>query len=326
MRATIFLATFNGAKHLESLLSSLQDQSFKEFEVLISDDGSTDTTVQLIRRFEQADSRFKLLPCCSPAARPRRPCHNFGRLMEKGLSSSSSIYFFCDQDDVWRPNKISSCIDAMASADQNIPSMVATSFSLLKEKRRYSNVVTDHAVGRSRADLSSLADVCSRNVYPGCTLAFNRAALELATPVPDAAIMHDWWLTLLVSASGTVIELDDPLISYRLHGANAIGVVPFPKKVVNALSPKRFLQELECTFAQAAVARHRLVQRVSDSKLEPRVDQLSGYLSLLECSVFLILSRINSLRIRSRSPLLKIGFLIHLLALRLVNVSMKAKR
>lgn len=325
MRATIFLATYNGAKHLEGLLSSLQDQSFKEFEVLISDDGSTDATVQLIRRFEQADPRFKLLACCSPTATPLGACHNFGRLMEKGLSSSSTIYFFCDQDDVWRPNKISSCIDAMASADQNTPSMVATSFSVLEEKHHYSNVVTDHAAGRPRADFSSLADVCSRNVYPGCTLAFNRAALELSTPVPGAAIMHDWWLTLLVSAAGTVTELDEPLIIYRLHGANAIGVVPFPKKMVNALSPKKFLQELERTFDQAAAARHRLVQRISDSNLEPRVDQISGYLSLLDCSVFLIFSRINSLRVRSRSPLLKIGFLIHLLALRLGNVSIKAK-
>ena len=102
-KVCILMATYNGGQFLQQQLESLRAQTFENWQLLISDDGSQDNTLALLREYAKIDARIKLLPNKKTA---RGACQNFGYLASKGLETEADYFFFCDQDDVWNKNKI----------------------------------------------------------------------------------------------------------------------------------------------------------------------------------------------------------------------------
>ena len=222
----ILLASFNGIKHLQEQLDSIFNQSYAEWRLIVSDDGSNDGTLQRIEELSQQDPEKVL--CKAGAAQAKGGCANFASLMGE---STSKYTMFCDQDDVWLPNKISKTLAAMKLAEKrhgiDTPILIHTDLCVVDERLhpiaqslwRYQNLSPELG--------SQLHRLLPQNVITGCTVMINRPLAEIAAPIPKEALMHDWWLALVAALLGHVVYLNEPTLLYRQHRNNAIGAKPW---------------------------------------------------------------------------------------------------
>lgn len=226
----ILLSTYNGELYLKEQLDSLFAQSYGEFILLVRDDGSSDSTVQILADYA---IRFpEKMHLTRDDTGNLGASGSFSWLMNHALEKRAelnldSLYLmFCDQDDTWYPDKIARQVNAMvaAEAEMSVPTPVLVHSDLQV-------VASDNTpIADSLADYQGLetqrnrfANMVISNLVTGCTALINEPLARRALPVPPQAIMHDWWLALVASAFGKVVYLDTPLVHYRQHGNNTIG-------------------------------------------------------------------------------------------------------
>lgn len=228
----VLLPVFNGQAFLEPLLDSVLGQSI-DVCILCRDDGSSDGSADIIRSYAQHhQGRIHLL---EDDLGNLGACGSFAMLMQFaadthflrscfGIDRSVAVAL-CDQDDVWHPDKLSVCLAHLAELEAlhpGAPCLVHSDLRLVGQDgaeiapsmARYQGL----RVGRH-----SLTAQLLSNTVTGCTAVMNQALLRVALPIPSAAIMHDWWLSIVCSAVGVRRYLDTPLIDYRQHATNTIG-------------------------------------------------------------------------------------------------------
>lgn len=219
----ILLATYNGARYLPALLASLDAQTFTEFRVLISDDGSSDGTDSILRNWASFASvrQVRILEFPTRAGGARG---NFARLL---ASSDADYVLFADQDDVWHPTKLARTVDALrhleAQHGAHTPCLAFCDLRVVAD-----DLTVIHPSLRAFQELDMTAGLrpphlLMENVVTGCAMGINAAARQLALPVPDTAIMHDWWLALCCAFTGQIAVIADALIDYRQHAGNDVG-------------------------------------------------------------------------------------------------------
>jgi glycosyltransferase involved in cell wall biosynthesis len=270
----ILLATYNGAAYLAPQLDSLLAQTHGAFRLLVSDDGSSDDTVAILRRYESAfDGRMVLLPTDVPSG---GVMGNFGRLMQASAQDGRAAYIaFCDQDDVWQPEKtlrLLSAVQALEAAHGASAPCLAHSDLVVVD--RDLQVLSSSFAAYQRiepADITPLT-LLSVNQVTGCATLINRALLQLALPLPQAAVMHDWWLAL-VAGSGARRYLPEPLMLYRQHGRNQIGARDrgLPSRLLRLARDGSGVIQRVCqlgrgTRAQAQALQQRLLERELDDR------------------------------------------------------------
>ncbi len=226
---TVLLATYNGENFLEEQLNSLLNQSFSDFRIVIRDDGSTDSTLEIIERYKGiSPEKIEICPSGEPT---HSAAGNFFKLIE--LFSDDYI-MLCDQDDKWLPDKIEKTLAAMKKAEEelgvNTPILVHTDLRVVDEKL---DTINDSFVKLQRLTpkTASLNSLLMQNCVTGCTAMFNKALLEKLFILPNEVAMHDWWLALIAACFGQIIYIDEPTILYRQHSNNEVGA-----KDVNSLS------------------------------------------------------------------------------------------
>ena len=220
----ILLATYNGAAFLAPQLDSLLAQTHANFRLIVSDDGSSDDTLAILRRYEAAfGGRMLLLPSQPKGSGVIR---NFERLMRASLDDDRAAWIaFCDQDDVWLPEKTARLLAAVqaleARAGADTPCLAHSDLTVVDERLQ---VISPSFAAFQRIDPADVnaRTLLSVNQVTGCAMLINRALLELALPMPADVVMHDWWLAQL-SGSGARQYLPEPLILYRQHGRNQLG-------------------------------------------------------------------------------------------------------
>ena len=217
----VLLSTFNGAKHLEAQLASVQNQRYESWRLLARDDGSTDGTAEILSAWAQRDPRIALVP---------DPAGNLG--VKNGffvlLEQSTAPYFmFCDQDDVWLPNKIADTLAALGEAPPLRPAAAFTDLCVVDEQAA---PIAESFLRFQRIDVRKALEwprLLTQNVVVGCTLMGNAAlrekALAPSAALREAALMHDGWVALVAKGMGALIFLDHRTILYRQHGANLLG-------------------------------------------------------------------------------------------------------
>lgn len=216
----VLLSTYNGEKYIEEQLDSLLKQEGVELHILIRDDGSKDSTVNVIRNIrEHVSVPVKVLETKNSGAKA-----SFFELLRIASDEHSEFeYFaFCDQDDVWKPNKLRRAVTLLSQEDPNSPLMYCSATQMVDDKLS-SLKVWPSPPGKKLSMYNALVE----NVAVGCTTVLNKMAFDLITSsLPsnaDKVIMHDWWAYLCVSTFGKVIFDEEPFILYRQHSSNVLG-------------------------------------------------------------------------------------------------------
>ncbi|MFO0946173.1 MAG: glycosyltransferase family 2 protein [Planctomycetota bacterium] len=265
-RVVILLGTHNGSAFLGEQIASIQNQSYSEWELWIRDDRSADETPYLLDRFTGEDSRVRRLP---DADQRRGAAGNYGDLLAKARDAKADYVFLADQDDVWRPDKIVRTLQVMADVESNVgadvPVLVHADLAVTDEKLqvRHPSFMSYQRIRHQRDGLRTLL---VQNFVTGCTCCVNRSLLDLACPLPEDAVMHDWWLALCAAGAGVIEFLPEPHVLYRQHGKNEVGAMGFwttlnlfrkSWRIASRASLREFLD----TVSQSRAFRARVLER-----------------------------------------------------------------
>ena len=277
----VLLATFNGDKFLGEFLDSLSTQVGVKINLIISDDGSEDGTLEIIDRYKYKFHSFALLngPGIGPAA-------NFFWLMKH---ANSDFIAFADQDDIWLPQHLLQGIETLKQ-NNNVPAMT---YGRVVE---FGSKMNDR-IWPVKDEIINLAEICFENYARGCTIIFNKRLLEAINEYePQYAIMHDWWLFLYASTYGRAFFIRDVTVRYRIHEGNAVGVRQ--RTLLNAL--RSLLNRRWPVYLQIS----EFVAMVDRSATNVTNNQVSYFLNILNSSIFVRIRFILLSRIRLRQKIL----------------------
>lgn len=216
------MATYNGEKFLAQQIESIQKQTFKEWNLLIRDDGSSDKTCDIIRNFTAKDSRIRFIN--------ENEHHNLGVIKSFFTLVNYEVadfYFFSDQDDVWLPEKLSVSLEAAKHKASDVPLLVYTDLKVVNQEL---NILQDSMIrAQSHHANTTLLPELTENTVTGGTMMINHALAEKWF-TPNDILMHDWFLALLAASLGEIIYLDLPTQLYRQHDNNVLGARTMDKR------------------------------------------------------------------------------------------------
>ena len=214
-KVVILLATRNGAEFLREQLESYRAQTHSNWELLVSDDGSTDRTVDIVNEFAQRVPQRVVV-----RQGPQQGFwQNFVSLVRSD-EIAGDLFAYSDQDDIWFPEKLAKAVEWFRSLSVDQPALYFTRTELIEgdgSPAGFSPLF-------KRAPMFQNALV--QNIGGGNTMVFNLSALAAlrATPVDAALISHDWWTYQVVTGVGGFAHYDPwPSLKYRQHGRNLVG-------------------------------------------------------------------------------------------------------
>ena len=217
----ILLASYNGGKYIEEQIQSILKQTFKDWRLIIRDDGSNDNTIEIIEKYVKLYPKNIVL--IKDEDKRLGLCKNFLRLLEY---VSADYIMFCDQDDFWFENKIENTLKKMKETEKSYslsPILVHTDLKVANSKLEVICNSFFKYQGLDKKVFSIKRLVC-QNSITGCTVMINKKLLELAVKGKNSdMLVHDWWIALTAAAFGHIVFLDEPTIYYRQHNFNQIG-------------------------------------------------------------------------------------------------------
>jgi glycosyltransferase involved in cell wall biosynthesis len=216
-RVAILLCTYNGQEFLQEQLDSFVTQTHSNWVLYVSDDGSTDATLQIVKDFEKKVGQEKVFILKGPR---KGFSANFLSLIH--CDKVRADYFaFSDQDDIWLPKKIEAAVNWMTTQKSNIAALYCSRTILINAKGK--------VFGQSDLFLRppSFANALVQSIGGGNTMLLNVTARNLARDYSphNGIVSHDWWIYLLVSGNQGNIRYDPKAyIKYRQHGGNLVGM------------------------------------------------------------------------------------------------------
>lgn len=207
----VLMSAYNGSRFIKEQIDSLCAQIDVDFRIIVRDDGSIDDTTFILDEYQKKGilTWFK-----GPNLKPAK---SFLDLLTK--APDADFYAFCDQDDVWLPNKLTVALEKLNTVEDNKPGLyfsekyyVDSSLKLIRKSQ---------SVGYQYTFFESLVD-CN---CTGCTMVINKSLKDLLVKaIPDYIEMHDSWIfRFCLACDGKVIHDDDAYIYYRQHENNVIG-------------------------------------------------------------------------------------------------------
>lgn len=255
----ILLPTFNGASWLPELLDSVLAQSFTDWTLWARDDGSTDSTVDILTTFAKREPRIRLV---TGGSQRLGAAGNVGLLLE---GSTAAYSLLCDQDDVWNRDKVAFTVDRLRRGSRGCPVLVHGDLEVVGEQLQLISPSFWEFRALDPIDGVKFSRLLVRNVAVGCTMGMNAALRRRVTPIPAAAYMHDWWIALVAAGIGEIHRIDTPLIRYRQHSSNTVGAgVRLQSDLVRVLrEPKLINRYYARSRAQAAAILSRFGDELS---------------------------------------------------------------
>lgn len=208
VRVSVAMVTYNGEPYLREQMDSILNQLGELDELVISDDGSKDHTLEILREYQAKDPRIRL--CSGP-----------GRGIKKNvehavLKTEGNYIILADQDDIWLPGKIDKALEAFEKSN----AMVVIHDARVFAGETPGNIVLE-SFYQFRSSGAGIWKNMVKNSYIGCCMAFRRELKELILPIPAQIEMHDQWIGILGDyASGKSCFLPETLLLYRRHGDN----------------------------------------------------------------------------------------------------------
>ena len=257
------MATYNGEKYLNEQLDSIFAQTNGDWKLLIRDDGSVDNSLDIIEEYT-IKYPDRIMVVTDEDGRIG-PCMSFARLLDR---ANTEYITFCDQDDVWLPDKIEvsiSCIRDLEKQHGHITPLLVHTDLMVVNSRLQLLAESFWKYQKVKPEFTTLNRAMVQNVVTGSTVMMNRSLVDLATPIPDTAIMHDWWVTLVASAFGNVNTHDKATVLYRQHEKNKLGAQRFGIKYVTSclVTIKEIKKSILCAQTQAMSFLERYQNRLS---------------------------------------------------------------
>lgn len=244
----IIMAAYNSEAYIGEQLDSILSGTYQNIRIYVRDDGSTDRTVSIVKKYEEKyPSKVKLLVNQTNGGLVK----NF---LTGVMEAEEDYIMFSDHDDVWLPSKTAITLEAMKKAEaenKELPIAVFTDNTIVDSELKL--------LGRSFYERShfnfgqlGLSYMLMENKLIGCTMMLNKALKDKITVLPEQARVHDWWIALIASAFGRIVFVNQQTMLYRQHGSNVIGNRSFFKYVTEAAgSLKKQKEKLLLTEKQA---------------------------------------------------------------------------
>lgn len=230
----VLLATYNGEKYLREQIESILNQTYKNINLIISDDCSKDSTAEILKEFEKNDTRVKVYI----------QEQNLGvvKNIEFLLSSvKNDFYMLSDQDDVWLPKKIEKSIEALKRnkadlvfgdlevVDKDLNTIYPSFGDFMLLNRKINNNIDSYKMNYLY------------NCVTGCTVLSKKEFIKYILPIPTNSkyLIHDHWIGLMIELYGKLYYMPEKYIKYRQHGNNQVGTEKISHKF------KRFEQVRE---------------------------------------------------------------------------------
>lgn len=241
----VILATYNGDLYLEEQLNSILAQELPSdvsLHVLISDDGSTDQTMNLLEGFEARNHNVEVLK--EKDWIRKGTSQNFYFLLSQANLRGADFVALADQDDKWLSGKIMRALEMLKESSE--PALYLGSATIVDKD------LTPISHTPKWGTRTSLPSLLLSNQRPGMTFVFNREVCQFLLEYQESLIaMHDWWFQLIFALSqGKLLEDDKSLVLYRQHDSNVIGIATnYRSKIFKAFT--RGTEHFELRSAQA---------------------------------------------------------------------------
>lgn len=213
----ILMATYNGEKYLKQQIDSILSQTYSNFNLIISDDASTDNTFKILEEYQIKDKRIMVFR----QNKNLGVISNFEFLLKQ---VTNQCFMFSDQDDIWENDKIEKTIERLKKEEADL---IYTDLKVVDENL---NVISNSywklkGFTKKIFKYNNFESLYLNNYITGCTIMCKSKWIEEILPLPKTSkfLIHDYWLSLIVSMNGKISYINNPLIKYRQHKENSIG-------------------------------------------------------------------------------------------------------
>ena len=212
---SVCMATYNGEKFIQEQIDSIIRNISENDEIIISDDGSTDATLDILHRYAEQYNNIHFI---------QGPGKGVVKNFEFAINQAKGEFIFLtDQDDIWEINKVEKVLDCFDKKNCKVVVHDATIIDgngkLLKE-----------SFFAYRGSKAGVIKNFVKNSYVGCCMAFKKEILADVLPIPNQIEMHDWWIGMISETEHGSVFIDDSLIRYRRHGNNVSRMYHYPLK------------------------------------------------------------------------------------------------
>jgi glycosyltransferase involved in cell wall biosynthesis len=209
VKISVCMATYNGRRFIERQIESIRSQLGPDDEIIVTDDGSNDGTVEFLEGV--ADHRLKV------RRNPTRLGHvrNFASCMEL---ATGDVIFLSDQDDQWAPDKVA-VVKGVFERDASI-TLVHHALRYVDTEGRPQGHFFRPSVRGKQPTIAFLMKQLRRGQLFGCGCAMRRSSFKFMLPFPPSVYAHDHWLAIVHAICGGIFLSDAPLVDYRQHGGN----------------------------------------------------------------------------------------------------------
>ena len=230
----ILLATYNGEKYLEEQIDSILNQTYKNIKLIISDDCSTDNTIDILKKYENEDNRVKVYIQEDNLGVVK----NIEFLLNR---VDSPYYMLADQDDFWMPEKVEKSLETLRKneadlvfgdleiVDENLNIMHPSFNDYMLLTRKIKKYIDSYKINYLY------------NCVTGCTILAKKETIDWILPLPTVSkhLIHDHWIGIMVAINGKLAYMPEKYIKYRQHGNNQIGT----KKISHGFTKFEQLRE-----------------------------------------------------------------------------------
>lgn len=273
---SVALCTYNSGPYIEAQLRSILGQELPVDEVIVGDDGSTDGTLERIAAVAESHPRGGVVRVAftepSGGVVP-----NFSRTL---AACSGTVVALADHDDVWHASKTATLVPRLLAAGPR--AMVFSDAVLVDSRGEADGRRLFAAYGVSAEELEAIESghgataLIRRNIVTGATAMLTHDLLEVALPIPERFV-HDEWLAFLAAALGTLAVERTPLIDYRVHGSNQIGVPPSTLGGQARVALRGRRRRYEDLRERAQSLRERLAEQGADAEVVALVDAKQAF-------------------------------------------------
>lgn len=300
----ILLPTYNGERFIRELMESILSQTYTNWRLLIRDDGSSDGTPDMVRSYQEKYPHKITLVAGSQ--NHLGACQSYAALL---IHSKSDYIAFCDQDDVWFPNKIELTLSRVLELERihHKPVLVHTDLKVVDENLR---ILSDSLwrYQRINPNRKNLNHLLIQNNVTGCTTMINRKLRDISVPVPQEAIMYDWWIALVASSFGLIEYRDTPTLLYRQHAGSDTGAKNYNTWFF--LSRMNRIKEIQKSIQMTVIQSRAFLLRFKNTLTPNQLEVTENFSRLFRVGRFKRLGLILKHNIRKFGILRNLGFYI----------------